>query len=189
MPAQPSLQPTRLPRSQVAMLLVDVINPFQFPGADRMLPDILEAARAIAQLKRRMRQRGAIAVYANDNYGTWHSEFSDVLGNCQALPGMRGDVAQMLAPDAQDLRVLKPQHSGFHSTPLQHLLSKMGVKKVVVVGFITDMCVFTTATDACMLGYQVAVPSDCTASVTAERKSAALAQLKTAFGCSTAKGR
>jgi Isochorismatase family len=54
---------------------------------------------------------------------------------------------------------------------------------------ITDMCVFTTATDACMLGYQVAVPSDCTASVTAERKSAALAQLKTAFGCSTAKGR
>lgn len=189
MPASHTLQPTRLPRSAVAMLLVDVINPFQFPGADDMLPDIVEAAGAIQRLKRRMCQRGAVAVYANDNYGTWHSEFSDVLGKCQALPGLRGDVAQMLAPDAQDLMVLKPQHSGFHSTPLQHLLSKMGVKKVVVVGFITDMCVFTTATDACMLGYQVAVPSDCTASVTAQRKSAALAQLKTAFGCSTAKGR
>lgn len=184
-----ALRPTPLPCSEEALLLVDVINPFYFPGADSALPNIAKAAQTIHWLKNRMCKRGAVAVYANDNYGTWHSEFSDVLGNCQALHGLRGEVAQLLAPSKQDLVVLKPQHSGFHSTPLQHLLSKMGVKKLVVVGFITDMCVFTTATDACMLGYKVAVPPECTASVTVERKTAALAQLRTAFGCSIAKAR
>jgi len=171
------------------MLLVDVINPFQFPGAHRVLDDILEAAHAIKKLKLRMEKRGAVAVYANDNYGTWHSEFSDVLSNCQALKGVRGEVSKILAPAPSDLVVLKPQHSGFHSTPLQHLLSKIGVKKLVIVGFVTDMCVFTTATDACMLGYDVAVPPECTACLTQTRKSAALSQLHTAFGCSIAQAR
>jgi len=189
MGAHKVLRPTPLPCSEEALLLVDVINPFHFPGADSALPNIAKAAQSIHSLKKRMCKRGALAVYANDNYGTWHSEFSDVLGNCQALQGVRGEVAQLLAPSKQDLIVLKPQHSGFHSTPLQHLLSKMGVKKLVVVGFITDMCVFTTATDACMLDYKVWVPPECTASVTEARKTAALTQLRTAFGCSIAKAR
>jgi len=189
MRAQHFLRPTPLPSSKEAMLLVDVINPFKFPGAAPMLPAIHDAACAIQKLKSRMLKHGAVAVYANDNYGTWHSEFSDVLESCQALKGIRGEVAKMLAPSSLDLVVLKPEHSGFHSTPLQHLLLKMGVEKVVIVGFITDMCVFTTATDACMLGYKVAVPQDCSASVTVERKTAALEILQRAFSCSVGKSR
>lgn len=90
----------------------------------------------------------------------------------------------MLAPAPEDLVILKPRHSAFHSTPLLHLLGRMKAEKLIVVGFAADMCVMLTATDARMSGYEVWVPQDCTAAESPQRKQAALRQLQQAFKCS-----
>ena len=180
-----ALKPVLLPQSEEVLLLVDIINPLNFPTAGKLLPSALAAAHAIARLKQRLARRGVTCIYANDNYGTWHSDFSDILSSCQSLPGQRGEIAQLLAPVPEDLVILKPQHSAFHSTPLQHLLNKMKTKKLVIAGLAADMCVMLSATDARMLGYQVWVPADCTAAESPARKNNALRQLHDAFKCST----
>ncbi|MBS3018456.1 Peroxyureidoacrylate/ureidoacrylate amidohydrolase RutB [Comamonas sp. PE63] len=179
-----SLKPTEVPHSAHVLLLVDVINPLHFPNARALLPHALEAARHIARFKSRLALRKVAAIYANDNYGTWHSEFSDILAACQALPGARGEIAHLLAPTASDLVILKPQHSAFHSTPLLHLLRRMEARRLTIVGFATDMCVMLTATDARMSGYSVRVPEDCTAAESPRRKLEVLCQLQDTFKCS-----
>lgn len=179
------LKPAKVPRSAEVLLLVDVINPLNFPNARAMLPGALDAARRIAWLKARLAGRGTAAIYANDNYGTWHSEFSDILEACCALPQRRGEIARLLAPAPEDLVILKPQHSAFHSTPLEHLLGRMKAESLTIVGFATDMCVMLTAADARMSGYEVWVPRDCTAAESPRRKQEALRQLQQAFKCST----
>ena len=179
-----SLKQTALPHSPEVLLLVDVINPLDFPTAQDILPTALQAAHAIAKLKNRCTRRGMSCIYANDNYGTWHSEFRDILAACRDLKGDRGEISRLLTPEPDDLVILKTQHSAFHSTPLQHLLTKMKAEKLTIVGLAADMCVMLTATDARMLGYEVWVPEDCTAAESPERKSNALQQLRDVFKCS-----
>ena len=179
-----SLTPTQVPRSEHVLLLVDVINPLHFPNAKALLPHAMKAARRIACFKARLAKHKVAAIYANDNYGTWHSEFSDILAACKALPGERGEIARLLAPSAADLVILKPQHSAFHSTPLLHLLRRMEARQLTIVGFATDMCVMLSATDARMSGYSVRVPTDCTAAESPELKREVLCRLQQAFKCS-----
>jgi nicotinamidase-related amidase len=156
------------------LVLVDFINPLHFPGAEHLLLGALKAAQATVRLKKRLAAAGVPAVYANDNYGTWHSEFSDVLRRCQEMAGPRGEIARMLAPQAQDLTLLKPRHSAFFGTPLDLLLREMQAKELVIVGLAADMCVQFTAVDAYMHGYTAWVPADCTAAESEAAKQGAL---------------
>ena len=184
-PTTPSFgKPQPLRPSATVLLVVDFINPMQFPGAAALLRGALEAARATAKLKRRLARKGVTTIYANDNYGLWRSDFEDLLAHCQGLPGIRGEVASLVAPEERDLTVLKPLHSAFHATPLQHLLRQMKTKELVITGLATDMCVHLTAMDAYMRGFKVWVPADCTAAERAHSKDAALRQMSDVLKCS-----
>lgn len=174
-----------LPRSRSVLLLVDFINPLQFPGAHSIAPAALEAARCTVRLKQVLAQRGVPAVYANDNYGTWRSQFSDVLDYCRGLPGAAGEIAQLLTPTEGDLSILKPRHSGFYATPLELLLTQMHAHELIVVGLSADMCVQLTAMDAYLRGYTVWAPGDCTAAETPERKREALDYIARVFKADT----
>lgn len=186
-PPKAHLPPAPLPRSE-RVLLVDFINPLDFPKAGDLLGPAWQAAQATARLKARLVRQGCAVIYANDNYGVWHSEFRDILSHCCALPGMRGEMARLLAPAPQDLVLLKPRHSAFHSTPLQYLLSQMQARELVVTGLATDICVQFTASDALMHGYDVWIPSDCTAAENDEWKDAALRHMQRVLRCSTRQG-
>ena len=58
-----------LKASSTVMVLVDFINPMQFPGSENLLQGASQAAHATARLKRKLSQQGVAAIYANDNYG------------------------------------------------------------------------------------------------------------------------
>lgn len=183
--ASHALRATPLPRSDRVLVLVDFINPLDFPGAELLLPGALRAARATARLKQRLTEHGVPAIYANDHYGTWHAEFSDVLRACQAMPGPRGQIARLLAPAPEDLTILKPRHSAFFATPLDLLLREMQAKELVIVGLAADMCVQLTTVEAYMHGYSAWVPSDCTAAETPDAKRRALKHMATVMKCTT----
>src|SRR5256885_209767 len=107
---------------RVALLIIDMINAFEFEGAQVMLPRALAAAEATAALKRRARAAAVPAVYVNDNFGRWRSDFRSLLAHCQR-DGVRGKpVVERLLPEDDDYFVLKPKHSGFFSTTLDLLL-------------------------------------------------------------------
>ena len=161
--------------SPVALLIIDMINAFDFQGAERMLPRAVAAAKRIAELKRRARQAGVPVVYVNDNFGRWRSDFHQILEHVLDSPGR--EIAQLLEPRPEDYFVLKPKHSGFQFTTLDVLLQHLGAKTLVLSGVAGDFCVLFTAHDAYMRDYHLVVPSDCTASLTEEKDRAALAHM------------
>jgi nicotinamidase-related amidase len=59
-----------------ALLLIDVINDFDFPRGDELFRQALPIAPNIAELKRRARAAGIPAVYVNDNFGRALDKFS-----------------------------------------------------------------------------------------------------------------
>lgn len=167
-----------LPRSPTVLLLVDVINPFEFPQAQALAPPALRAARAMARLKQRLAARRVLAIYANDNYGRWRSDFRQTLAHCLACGGAAARIAQLLAPGPDDLVMLKPRHSAFYATPLDLVLTQVHAKHLVIAGLAADICVQLSAMDAVLRGYHVAVPSDCTAAESPDAKAQALAYMK-----------
>ena len=162
---------------RVALLIIDMINAFDFDGADAMLPRALAAARAIAKLKQRARQAGVPVVYVNDNFGRWRSDFRATLAHC-LREGVRGKlIAELLKPDEDDYFVLKPKHSGFQFTALDVLLEHLGAETLILTGVAGNFCVLFTAHDAYMRDYRLLVPSDCIASQTPDDDRYAIAHM------------
>ena len=148
----------------VALLLIDWINDLEFDGGDRLFPQALKAAQATAALRRRAKQAGVPVIYCNDNFGRWRSDFRSLLEHVLKDEVRGRPIAQLLAPDEHDYFVLKPKHSGFHSTSLDVLLAHLGARTLVLTGIAGNFCVLFTAHDAYMRDFRLLVPSDCIAS-------------------------
>lgn len=175
----------QLGESRTTLLLVDFINPLEFPAARRLARPALAAARAAARLKARLREAGVQAVYANDNYGGWQSNFQSVYARCVAAGGVPAEMARLLAPGPDDITVLKPRHSAFFATPLQLLLEQLKAERLVLVGLATDLCVLFSALDAHVRGYQLWVPRDCVAAESPQRQRDALRYMESVLGVHT----
>lgn len=171
MPRKPDLPKT-------CLLIIDMVNEFTFEGADGLFPSIEQTAHNIAALKQRMKEAQLPAVYVNDNFGKWRSDFRKLVGRC-LQEGCRGKkIAQILSPEENDYFVLKPKHSGFYGTPLELLLDHLGVQRVIITGVAGDNCVFFTAADAYMREFDIVIPSDCTISIDPQANRSALAHMR-----------
>ncbi|HEY3667738.1 MAG TPA: isochorismatase family cysteine hydrolase [Polyangiaceae bacterium] len=149
-----------------ALVLLDVINAFDFPGAEALLRVAAPAVTAIRRLKERCAAHHVPTIYVNDNFGRWRSDFRSLVRHC-ARPQARGRrLVASLRPDSRDYFVLKPQNSGFFSTVLETLLRHLGVHTLILCGFSTDNCVLFTAHDAYLRKLKLFVPSDCCAAET-----------------------
>ena len=166
-----------------ALLLIDVVNPMDFAGADALMPHALRAADAIAALKHRAHVSDVPVIYVNDNYGRWQVGFRELVQQFrdERVPGV--PVFDRVPPDERrDHFILKPLHSGFYCTGLDVLLAIRKVRRLILTGFAGNICVFFTANDAHMRGYEIAVPSDCIASETREDNDYALRQMARVLG-------
>ena len=70
-------------KSKAALLLIDVINDFDFPEGEELLMLALPAGKNIAALKQRANSAGIPAVYVNDNFGRWQSDFKKIIAHSQ----------------------------------------------------------------------------------------------------------
>jgi nicotinamidase-related amidase len=166
--------------------MVDFINPLNFPGAENLAASAVAAARATAGLKHRLAADGVTAIYANDNYGVWQSDFHSQVAACLGMDGPPAEIATLLYPQANDLTLLKPRHSAFFASPLELLLSEMQAQELVICGLATDICVQLTAMDAFLREFRIWVPSDCTAAESTAAKNASLAYMASVLRCDTA---
>jgi nicotinamidase-related amidase len=165
------------------LLLVDFINPLNFPGSEDLAPGAVAAARATAKLKARLAAQGVATIYANDNYGVWQSDFHSLVSTCLGIQGPPGEIARLLYPQAQDITILKPRHSAFYASPLELLLTEMQARELVICGLATDICVQITAGDAFLREYPCWVPSDCNAAESRRAKAASLAYMAGVLKC------
>src|SRR6186997_1849408 len=109
--------PVAVPVSGTALLLIDV--------SAALVAQAQAMAGPLARLKRRAATAGVPAIYINDNFGQWRSDFRRTVAHCTArsAPGHR--VSRRLRPTARDYFVLKPKHSGFFDTTLDTLLETL----------------------------------------------------------------
>jgi nicotinamidase-related amidase len=151
-------------KSEVALLLIDVINDLEFESGEELLRHALPMADRLAELKRRAKAAGIPVVYVNDNFGKWQSDFKKILAHCLEDDVRGRPVVEKLKPEEDDYFVLKPKHSGFFSTTLDILLDYLGARTLILTGVTGDICVLFTAHDAYMRDFNLVIPSDCVAS-------------------------
>lgn len=161
-----------------ALLLIDLINDFEFPRGDELFAQALPIAPRIAALKKRTAELGIPAIYVNDNFGRWQSKFDQIVKHCMT-DGVRGrPIVEQLIPGPCDYFVLKPKHSGFYQTPLELLLKHLGTQRLILTGVSTNSCVLFTASDAYMRDIELIVPEDCVAACNPQEHRFAMEQMK-----------
>src|SRR5688500_1123080 len=147
-------------KCSVALLLIDWINDLEFEAGEKLLPQALAAAKATATLRRRAKRAGVPVIYCNDNFGKWRSDFRSLLEHVLTHDVRGKPIGELLAPDEEDYFVLKPKHSGFHSTSLDVLLAHLGASTLVLTGIAGNFCVLFTAHHAYMRDFRLVVPRD-----------------------------
>jgi nicotinamidase-related amidase len=167
-----------VPVAGTALLLIDVINDMAFPGSASLIAQADTMSRALAGFKRRAVRAGVPAIYVNDNFGQWRSDFRRTVAHCTSKSSPGRNVSARLKPSARDYFVLKPKHSGFYDTTLETLLAELEVARVIVTGIAGNICVLFTANDAYMRGLRIYAPADCIVSNTADENSYALRQIR-----------
>ena len=168
-----------MPVSGTALLLIDVINDLAFDGSEALVDQAERMAIRLSTLKRRATAAGIPAIYINDNFGQWRSDFRKTVAHCtsRSSPGRR--VSTRLRPTARDYFVLKPKHSGFYDTTLDTLLETLRIRRVILTGIAGNICVLFTANDAYMRDLKIFAPADCIVSNTADDNAHALRQIRT----------
>jgi nicotinamidase-related amidase len=154
-----------LGRKATALILLDVITDFEFDDGDALLRKTLPMAKKLAVLKSRANRSGLPVIYVNDNFGKWQEDFKTMSEHFARSQAKGRQVVQLLQPEPNDYYVLKPHRSAFYSTTLEILLRDLKVKKLIMTGVTTDICVLFSANDAYMRGFELHVPSDCVAAV------------------------
>ena len=165
-------------KSRVALLLIDVINDMTFEGSEPLVQQAVPMAKRLAELKRRARAAKIPAIYINDNFGRWQSDFRKVVEHCleEDVPGR--PIARILQPAEDDYFVLKPKHSAFFETTLHTLLTYLGARTLILTGIAGNICILFSANDAYMRDYTLVVPSDCVASTDPADAEYALEQMR-----------
>lgn len=168
---------TRASRSnRSALLIIDMINRFDFPGGEELARQAEGIAGNIQRLRAFHERNRWPVIYCNDNFGRWRSDFRTVVQAC-ATEGRGRTVTAVLEPGATDYFILKPKHSAFYSTALDLLLRSLRIRRLILCGVAGDGCVQATALDAHMRDYEVSIASDGTASLTPARNRKVLSTL------------
>jgi nicotinamidase-related amidase len=163
MPKNEDLHGNAPDKSEVVLLIIDMISDFEFDSGDRILPYAEAIAKNIAALKKKAERAKTAVIYVNDNFGKWRSDFKKQLKHSQSKSVRGHKIARLLAPKEEDYFVLKAKHSAFYSTTLDLLLAYLGAKTLVLTGVASDICILFTANDAYMRDYDLFIPCDCVA--------------------------
>ncbi len=161
-----------------ALMLIDVINDFEFDNGAQLLELAMPVGKKIAELKATAKRLGVPVIYVNDNFGKWQSDLNKIVSHCLE-DDVRGEpFVKLVLPDEEDYFVLKPKHSGFYCTSLELVLEHVGARNLILAGIAGNNCVLFTANDAYMRDFRLFVPSDCVVSETTEENEYALKQMQ-----------
>lgn len=173
--------------SELALVLIDVINDLEFPEGAQVARRARPMSKRLAEIKTRAAAAGVPCIYVNDNFGRWRSDFNAQVRHC-LNDEVRGQfLCRALRPTERDYFVLKPKHSGFYQTCLGLLLDHLGTKTLIIAGLATESCVTFTANDAFLHGYSLVVLEDGCASGFDDLHRHAIRQMQRMLGARVAR--
>ncbi len=164
-----------------AVLVIDMLKDFIEKGAILEVPKGREIIPNIKRLTDEARSKGVLVIYVCDSHDPNDPEFSRWPPH--AVEGTSGaEVVDQIKPQKGDVVVKKLKYDGFLGTTLDLVLRSRKIDTVIITGVLTNICVLYTASTASMLGYNVAIPQDCVASVSDKEHKWALHHMKDTLG-------
>ena len=134
-----------------ALLIIDVQNDY-FPGGACELCGAWEAEDRVIELIAESREIGRPVVYIQHINPPEETFFLEGTAGCEISP--------RIAPQPGDAVFVKFYPNSFLETGLDDYLQEKGVRKLIVCGMMTHMCVDTTVRAAMDYGYEVDVVAD-----------------------------
>jgi nicotinamidase-related amidase len=159
--------------SRTALVVIDMINAYDFPDAEKVVPS---AENAVPVIEHVIERHDGPVIYVNDNFGHWRSHRDQLVE--EALDGNHPELVEPIKPDEDALFVVKARHSIFYQTPLEYLLNQEDVGNLILTGQVTEQCILYSALDAYIRHFDVRVPPDAVAHIHEELADAALQMMK-----------
>jgi nicotinamidase-related amidase len=153
-----------------------MLNTYEHDDAEQLTRSVEEVLPNIRSLIDRAREQDVPVVYVNDNFGSWTSNSGNLVRT--ALKGRYRHLVEPVAPQEDDMFVVKARHSAFFQTPLEYLLAQEDIDRIVLVGQVTEQCILYSALDAYIRHLRVVVPRDAVASIHEDLATAALEMME-----------
>lgn len=135
-----------------ALLIIDIQNDY-FPGGRMELSGAEEAGARAGKLLNACRDRGIPVIHIQ--------HLSTRSGATFFIPGTPGaDINSAVTPWSGEKIIKKNFPNSFRDTELGELLEEKNVKRLVICGMMTHMCIDATVRAAFDLGYQCKVAGD-----------------------------
>jgi nicotinamidase-related amidase len=145
-----SIQLARL--SDAALVIIDAQG--EYRSGQMALPAIEPALAHIADLLARARAAG-MPIFHVAQVGQQGTLFDPTTES--------GAIVPQAAPAASEPLIMKRLPNAFTGTELHERLQATGRRNLIVAGFMTHMCISTSARAALDLGYQTTIAADATA--------------------------
>lgn len=159
--------------SDTALVVVDMLNAYRHEDAELLAPNVAAIVDPLVGLIDDAHDRENVdLIYVNDNYGDFTAQFSDIVA--AALAGEHPDLVRPIAPADGCLLLTKVRHSVFYATALDYLLGRLGTRRLILAGQVTEQCILYSALDAYVRHFDVVIPSDAVAHIDADLGGAAL---------------
>lgn len=162
--------------SRTALLVVDMLNPYEHEDSERLASQVAEALPGVEALLASAREQEVPVIYVNDNFGDWNSSSEELAEH--AKQGTHPELVEPVLPPAGASFVIKARHSTFYETPLEYLLDEMAVDRLVLAGQVTEQCILYSALDAYVRHFRVAIPTDAVAAIHDHLAEAALEMME-----------
>ncbi len=169
--------------SKTALIIIDMINDFQFNHGNMLAKQAKVIAANIRELKQFLMSKGVPIIYVNDHYQLWKADLQKIISHCTNEKS--SPILQCIQPQENDYFLIKPKHSIFYGTALNMLLAELNVETLILCGVAGNICVLFSANDAYMREYRLIVPSDCIASNVIEDNEFALKMMRNVLKADT----
>ncbi len=170
-------EPIELLSRETALIIVDMQNDFVKPDGKLFVPTAPQTIPVIKELLEKARKSGVLRVFTQDTHYPGDPEFK-IWGE-HALKGSWGwEIIDELKPKVpEEIVIEKMRYDGFFGTSLDHILRVSGIRNVVIVGTVANICVLHTVASAAMNLYKVVVPIDGISALTEFDKHLTLRQI------------
>ena len=159
-----------------ALLIIDMINNFDFTHGPILAQKALKIADPIKVLKNQFNQQQLPVIFINDHYNLWQADYDKIIEKCRNP--YSEPVYEKVLPGENDYFLIKPKHSAFYGTALNTLLHQLNVNTLILTGIAGNICVLFTANDAYMREYKLVIPTNCIASADDQDNHYALTMMK-----------
>ncbi len=150
-----------------ALLVIDMLNDFIKEGGALVVPNAIRIVPGLQKALESAREKNVPVIYITDAHLPNDPEFADWPPH-SIQDSWGGQVVDELAPQKNDYIIKKRRYSAFFGTDLELLLRELSIVNLYLTGVLTNICVYATALDARMRGFNVIVFKDLVASLSRE---------------------